>query len=1680
MPHSFPIDPASSNRAQRRKAQESSGHDTIQVKANIGAMRGTVRTASQGFDPDAFDGDGDLRVQDGTAFERPAMPRMPELRSGLQSYTGASRNDYSRLTNGERAEKAVPDSPMQFLADLKRMAEETLGEPLDIEELKQVIDEAGLAFDFSPESVSKMRDAVRAALDNNPKFADTVSRLGLPPIVAVDKGLPFLVSGGFADPAPFIGLKMSHLEQGRVFRALRKMSDKLPFISAEGVDRRLVSDDPDSLIVHEAGHWFAYSASMLGTTDEQREIASLFYTQSWPEWNKLYPTLKSRRAKSLSRLGRAIQEAVDEEGPLPIDAPFVNSEYGMSSPVETFAEGVTAMLSADENLMELIDTNLADIIKTVLGDAPTGDTTGLRSQTYQRTRSYDIDEIVDAVVPDNTADLRRLFKEYGDLFSGGFIDDERINDEQLDFSPKTISNLRETVRDALEGNPIFAEVVSRYGMPPIFALKDSVYNYAARAHLTYGGAIEFAPETHKRKFGFLTNLAQRGFYSEGNAHYKGTQSLTASDRATVLMHEYGHYLHNLASVSSPNRRVREMLDWFHSEEWSYLDRDEIPPSFRKLARAMTEVDMRDYDYTLERQDDLPFINSKYGMSSPSEFIAEAFALAVGKKTAGKRKHLSSHTEDLVDVMLGDKAAPNVHAFDEPASFLDDDPFTGQAIQRGLRSATVPALGRAGTDNNRQMMTPVRPTRMDWLKDFSHEEIAEIVVPTSLHDSIILMAQLRLGPDFDIAKKETFKEIRKVEMQLLDNGERCLDFSPEAREAMKQELVRALDSSPTFSEFVKMFGLPPILFVGDAEYQSRKGDKSKLFSTLQKKNRPIGWYEPGYFMTFNGSDRSWQADAPTGSFPTMRQDRFGKPMISNVGIDRVSVIHHEYAHYLWTVLTQNRGTERLKALGWTEDQVDKMQDTLKTMFDIRYGTVIPKTMRRVDYQVVNTPGGGLALEEALNPYYDYWNYITWAENNGMPSVLSMYGHTNPQEMWAESFASFVSSKPITSGFINDNFVMLMKDLFSLEEDESEDETMEAPLFRLPKFGEEDDEDVQDEETSMFWSENAYLGSDDLGLPEPPANLTARQLQPTAKRIEGLRSSTQRSVPANAETEQIRQLLQDADEKADEMIGELTSANGAVWDRQTRKGEPYSDLIDADEAKKAEDSVRIYVSSDGRPIVRAEPHPIVRRIFGDLVDSQNAYEIPKREVIKTLAQRYNELIADISAVDSEGFYNITLPDGTKVARFKTSGTTTLTDENAVQKVFEIPNIELEILDDRFSHLIPEQLAIHMGRDGVIDMYRQLMDIGNRKYVEWIKNKVKNALGPNFQEKTRELVRDNTNNPFGLGYIAGLHNPEEVLPFFPDAVGFFQIHDPFGHFGMGNGFDRHGEFGNMLSMLQLIDLAVAEGAIEPHEADLLKHRTISIELQRMAAGRFDEELDPELNSILYPIGNPPPRTFLAGQGYQNQASKFYVGNLTEDFQRPLTEASREQGTKGLRSSTQRFNPKAEQFADAIRVESRDVATRQMISDIDERINRGGLASSTRKPKTRTPKTRSTQAHDSRFKDKYGSDVPYGDGDCYSSAVSTAEALSRSGVQNVRVVHGIPLGTGGEAEGIRYPHAWVEATINGEEMVIDNSNGGNYVLPKELYYLIGNIEEDVTRRYSYQEAQNQMTENGHYGPWE
>jgi len=107
---------------------------------------------------------------------------------------------------------------------------------------------------------------------------------------------------------------------------------------------------------------------------------------------------------------------------------------------------------------------------------------------------------------------------------------------------------------------------------------------------------------------------------------------------------------------------------------------------------------------------------------------------------------------------------------------------------------------------------------------------------------------------------------------------------------------------------------------------------------------------------------------------------------------------------------------------------------------------------------------------------------------------------------------------------------------------------------------------------------------------------------------------------------------------------------------------------------------------------------------------------------------------------------------------------------------------------------------------------------------------------------------------------------------------------------------------------------------------------------------------------------------------------------------------------------------------------------------------------------------------------------GNCYQAAADFAIgkffAPHIDFIGKPYIVHAEVKGQG-KLEGIRYGHAWVED----DENVYDHSNGREIKLPKQIYYLLGDIKTDDPkkyRKYTFAEARKKMLDTGIYGSWD
>ena len=589
---------------------------------------------------------------------------------------------------------------------------------------------------------------------------------------------------------------------------------------------------------------------------------------------------------------------------------------------------------------------------------------------------------------------------------------------------------------------------------------------------------------------------------------------------------------------------------------------------------------------------------------------------------------------------------------------------------------------------------------------------------------------------------------------------------------------------------------------------------------------------------------------------------------------------------------------------------------------------------------------------------------------------------------------------------------------------------------------------------------------------------------------------------------------AEDELTRNMEEITT--GRIFDR------PLHDLLEKDKQRLL-DSIRVEVSEeDGIPMLIADPNPLLFQYIPDKRDWSKVM-VPKRETIKRVAKHVRENLS-VNPMEEE-VVEIDSPAATGFAAV-----------------------------DTFSNRL-------------FNIVRSLSEKGAQK-----------DIGMEVGDSWLSL------------YLGGLSNPATLVDAL-DAVA-EQVHDAFGHAGIGRGFDRHGEWANPLAVISMLDHSMFDDFTPEMKNSVALYMmrefgVIRIE-QRYGTGlgeQYDEDMDGgswaqwlnyytgDMRELVDMLDDSDKTQVLNDDGSRPSGMRSRTDKAPQSIgfdelsEQQISEIAKNEGMhkkfndirqSGLRSRTEKNNDRDNKVIDVYlnsemtiqeiaeqeglsldtvtgilrqarkrgeisgkrkggqRGDDRETIPRNRriidaylntelpmsqiakqeglsldaVTEVLKNARKRGEISDKRKggPKKRQTVSsgsrdpRSVQEFDKSFEEKYGEEPQYGSGDCFFSAISKAQELAEA-YDNVRVVHGVPLGTGGEAEGIRYPHAWVEFTQNiggiDIEFIADFSNGNEVVVPKELYYKIGNIDPEFNRAYSIDEIEEKIEENGHAGPW-
>jgi hypothetical protein len=859
MPFSYDIEPNDSSRLRRHMSRvKSDDAQRIEVKA-LGMNLGQLARGAQVFDPNAYDGDEDGLVQDGTPFERPAvLSNIASIARGLASTTGGY-GSYTPagswtvgLTNEEVAERAIPDNPAVFVGMLNAQGPMGSTDVYLLEALNDVI--------FDPEGVAKLRQSLIKTLDDRPALRAAFDRFGCPPIGLHPKGKPYK---GQAHGHYAIFINEQAIDEGAISRWLSKtpalaklFNESMIAPKIKGVKRAFSGDSAEDTITHEWGHYLNYTVANIAPDAQLRELAAALASDSWSyaQWRRTAFTSLPKGAERLFSYFADItsSENWNKKHELPDeDVPFVKSVYGTTSPVEFFAESVQAYFSPNPRDSELLNYEGTVLVEQMLGIRQvsrggfSSSTSGLKSGTGNTLRGKTPQEIADIAVPKTKEEAIAL----ADAHIGLLIDlatglpytasepdtlklITRKGIDGMDFSPEAVSRMKEMVVEALSNNPNFYEAVQRFGMPPVMITKPGERLDAAYAIAGVEGfpAITIDSTIREKALidGFPNGMYQEDIFIEGTSEF-----LVNPTSDGMFIHEWGHFLNRLAYDAHQDEEMRDLARFWWNETW---DLDEYLPKIGKLLRRFakpeTRVDARyfgaqRFGKTAKNNKSVdftgyPHMKTQYGQLQPAEAFAEAIAAVLSSDVNDKELVSPELRKDVLDIIGFSPSAKEV-----------DKAGSSEGRSAGFASKTVTkGLGTRIIDKS-DPFTPL--SGPDWLKDATDEEIAEAVVPTSMDDAIALtVMNTAYGADpanfpteatviAELTERLLFKAectdstgalIRDANGNASAVFDIPIDFTPEGRQKAKDMIKRMMAESPEFAWMIRRFGCPAVLIMDE--------------------------------------------------------------------------------------------------------------------------------------------------------------------------------------------------------------------------------------------------------------------------------------------------------------------------------------------------------------------------------------------------------------------------------------------------------------------------------------------------------------------------------------------------------------------------------------------------------------------------------------------------------------------------------------------------------------------------------------------------------------------------------------------------------------------------------------------------------------------------------------------------
>jgi len=625
-------------------------------------------------------------------------------------------------------------------------------------------------------------------------------------------------------------------------------------------------------------------------------------------------------------------------------------------------------------------------------------------------------EIVETVVPDTLEGLMAQFAEQAVVYlttnpyrnKRGTVDRQAVidyiqeqikeltgrdmgNDIPFDFSPTKIRALRETLAKNLDESPQFRQLVDDFGMPPMFVFSDDV---AAEFSGIYSSdfGIGYSQEGMKQNtvvkkisnVTFAKIMARLAPQHMSGGNKKSRRWVVQEGLRHTMLHEFGHHVgRTLGDMhkDSGDKRLKNLARYINSGEWS-------ADGFKRFGTVgdiySALLDNPDWDTAFHDRSDLPdempFVRTVYGETSPAEQFAEAMSALLSPEQSDDDLVSGGLKGIITELLELDSSRGLVEQLQEKQSYT---PQARVEIQ-GFASRGNDVLTPAG---NKDKWHPI-------YKTMDTAEMVEESIPTNFDEMIMKLVSDNQDDKVNegLITPEKLMEFFGAKFGTTDPDELAsfFDFQEVAQLRIGQKEI--LDNNPAFFRHHQMYGTPQTVMLSDAGLKrlEERGleDFNGAYLGFKELNNGIIIYPPNYLTEI----RQHQREGLIENAPPSRAQRLLSNFLrwktkapkgveyTHVDGDGDGTVRHEYGHFIHTKLMRDMWNA---GLGNSEayNVVDAfMSETWEEFF-----------------QAVNMPD----WEE------QYKNRTKKLRNPDFPEANSMYGWTSPVEMFAEAYSAYTS-------------------------------------------------------------------------------------------------------------------------------------------------------------------------------------------------------------------------------------------------------------------------------------------------------------------------------------------------------------------------------------------------------------------------------------------------------------------------------------------------------------------------------------------------------------------------------------------------------------------------------------------------------------------------------------------------